>query len=233
MTKNQIEYLKLRETQRSNRAQEDLSSQKIRNDYKIASASLDETSRHNVANEGIGYLSAGETSRHNIASEALTAAAQSETHRANIAAESERARANRAQEALTKRNLDENERYHNMSNALGYYQAGAQYASVALGHAQLAETSRANRANEAIRRTSVAEEVRHNIAAETEINRSNTVSEAQRGLNIQYSKQRNDEIVRHNLVTENLQTASTAVNAATDVADTIVRGVRAFTIGGK
>lgn len=51
MTKNQIEYLKLRETQRSNAANERLTEIRDKNAKDLGFATLGETARHNLATE--------------------------------------------------------------------------------------------------------------------------------------------------------------------------------------
>lgn len=135
MTHNQIEYWKLKETARSNKAQER------------------ETNRSNLAREF-------ETERSNRANEALKAEgnvinqlhferADAETARSNRARENEQARSNLAQEAL-KAESNQNERARVI---LGYdtnrTNTGIAQINAAVGYAQLAEQNRANLAREA------------------------------------------------------------------------------------
>lgn len=95
MTRNQIEYAKLKEDRRSNRAQEQLTSQRDTNTYTLGLATLDETKRANRAKEA-------ENSKHNRNTEGLGWATLMETHRANVTDENERERNNRA--VLSERN---------------------------------------------------------------------------------------------------------------------------------
>lgn len=116
MTKNQIEYAKLLEGKRSNRAQEALTQWRDTEQMKAKYVELGETSRHNQALEGIEGRKLGETSRHNRVTEGTekskvaesirhnqqsesvergkldesvrhNTAVESETHRANVASE--------------------------------------------------------------------------------------------------------------------------------------------------
>lgn len=125
MTKNQIEYQKLLELKRSNRAGEE------------------ETHRSNVAQEELTRSrdtisldlrgrELGETQRANLAREA-------ENYRSNVAREAENTRSNLAREAETQR--------HN------YASEKADTARINLGYSQLAETRRSNKAQEALTET--------------------------------------------------------------------------------
>lgn len=152
MTKNQIEYLKLRESQRANLAQEDLTRLRDQRSYAINLGTLAESQRHNVATEQQARASLDETSRHNLAGE-------QELKRHNIAGEQYNERA-----------LQEQSRHNAAQESIGRSQVGATYASIALGYQQLGETQRANLARE-------AETNRSNVARETEMNRSNVARE--------------------------------------------------------
>nr|AVX53660.1 putative ORF1 [Marmot picobirnavirus] len=96
MTKNQIEYAKLLELKRSNKAQEG-----------ITSARDAESARHNVAAETISLDQLSEVRRSNQSKERETArsnlARERETARANIAQETELKRSNLARETENKR----------------------------------------------------------------------------------------------------------------------------------
>lgn len=120
MTKNQLEFAQLKETQRANRAKER------------------ETQRANMVNEShrlmeltntyvLGQKNLEELQRSNIAREM-------ETHRSNVARETETKRYNIA-------SLDEVSRHNLQTEALGRQ-------NVALGYAQLAELQRSNLARE-------------------------------------------------------------------------------------
>lgn len=188
MTRNQIEYLKHRETKRNNQEVERLTSLRDKRANAVALASLDETSkhnrateaeasRHNIALEGQSYLSLGEAQRHNLASESLAATTaieqqrsnvtrEQEAHRANLASEKELSRHNLAQEALSKAQLSELANYHTESISLGHRNADASFASI-------------------------AESARHNAAAEEESIRHNTASEQLTSRNLDLTSQFN------------------------------------------
>lgn len=94
MTRNQIEFQRNVETNRSNLVNET------------------ETNRANVAKEGLQKEQNEETKRSNLAREA-------ETQRSNLARETETSRSNRAQEALGYANLAEAKRSHLANELLG------------------------------------------------------------------------------------------------------------------
>lgn len=121
MTHNQIEYWKLEESKRSNRANET------------------ENKRHNVASEGEtyrhNYATEGETNRHNTTTELIDMSKYYESvrsNRANEALTSERnsiergklaetIRSNQASEAVRQGTLNETVRHNKASEALGLY----------------------------------------------------------------------------------------------------------------
>lgn len=87
MTKNQIEYQKLLETRRANRAGEIITQARdmAARDAKIVE--LSEASRHNKALEGLQGRSLDETARHNLAGERVQQGQLSESIRHNKAGE--------------------------------------------------------------------------------------------------------------------------------------------------
>lgn len=93
MTQNQIDYAKLLETRRSNRAQEGLTSARDQRAYEV------------------NFFNAQENQRANL---------EKEKH--NRAVLDETSRANRAKEVQAARELAENTRYHSMNVGLGYSQ---------------------------------------------------------------------------------------------------------------
>lgn len=129
MTKNQIEYMKVLESQRANRATEALTASRDKTNRELGLGTLAETSRHNKATEQQQYAVLGESKRHNVATEALGQATLSEQQRHAIATETEQHRANVAKEGLTAQQIN-------------------------LGQSQLAETKRHNKVGEA---TSIAD----------------------------------------------------------------------------
>lgn len=163
MTRNQIEYLKWQETARANQAQESLTRWRDRQNIAMQQQTLDETSRHNQAQEQMSLAQHGETLRHNLAYESnqqyqiaeqqrANKARESETYRSNRAAEIERNRSNLASEALTA----SGQSVSRENAQLGY---SAQMANVA-------EQSRANKASEQLRADQQQEQHRSNLAQE-------------------------------------------------------------------
>lgn len=129
MTKNQIEYLKVLESQRANRATEELTASRDKTNRELGLGTLAENTRHNQATEAQQYAVLGESKRHNLASEALGQATLSEQQRHSMATEQEQHRSNVAHEGLTAQQIN-------------------------LGQSQLAETKRHNKVGEA---TSIAD----------------------------------------------------------------------------
>lgn len=177
MTRNQIEYNKLLESRRANRASEALTASRdiesARHNLEsesISRQSLDEQRRSNQAREA-------ETLRSNMAKEDLQRQVNQETARSNRARESisleanainraaqeETARANRVKEQLQLSTLEETRRANRASESL-------RSSEIAVKRDNLIETSRANRARE-------LETNRSNVAREVETNRHNVVEE--------------------------------------------------------
>lgn len=171
MTKNQIEYLKLRETQRSNLAQEDLTRARDSRSYEIGLGTLTESQRHNRATEEQARVSLDETARHNLAGERLTRSSLDEGIRHNQAVEAEAARHNKVGESYNERALKESGRHNLAQEQIGRSQVGASYANINLGYSQLSEQARANVARE-------TENTRSNMAREQETVRHNQQGEA-------------------------------------------------------
>lgn len=197
MTRNQIEYSKLLETQRSNRAQEAQTRIRDENARALGFANLGETNRHNLVTESQNQLALDETSRHNLATEKHNAAVLAESARHNLETESlgrdtlsETVRHNQAAESETNR--------HNLSTeSIQQYQADtARYSAL--------ETSRHNLASE-------VELGRHNLATEAETERSNRAREVE---NERSNRAREDETNRHNLQSEALGRSQVALGYA-------------------
>lgn len=172
MTRNQVEYAKIRETQRSNLEQENLQRAKIQTDAKLGFANLAEASRHNLATEQAQVRSLDETARHNLATEGvareqlleqqrsnlvregLSAEQQSEAKRHNVAVESETHRSNLESEQLKKQSVQVTDWYNHQQ--------------VALRQAELAQTAWNQRQAVALRQAELTEESKHNRIAEAE-----------------------------------------------------------------
>lgn len=217
MTKNQIEYLKLRETQRNNAEVNELTRSRIGNDFAVSTMSLGETQRHNKAQELNAANQTLENVRHNINSELLTELGVHETERANRAREAETKRSNQAQESLTTTSLQQSKAYQSAQVGLGYSQVG-------LGYSQLSEASRANKANEAIKQQQNQEVNRANVARETEQHRANVASEQNTARRNAISTDELAEKVRHNQrqeVSMFIDTGANALSSLTKAASTI------------
>lgn len=176
MTKNQIEYLKHKETQRSNLRNEELTAQRDATNRELGFGNLAEATRHNVATERHNAAVLDETSRHNLATEANEANKLLETTRHNQATE-------RVQE-LT---LSESVRHNQVVEGIQKQDANTRYY-------QYLESQRHNIASE-------SETARSNLAREQEIHRSNLANEAE--IN-RANLAREFETQRHNKSTEDL-----------------------------
>lgn len=162
ITKNQLEFEKLRESKRSNQANElqtQIRDENLRRyqqgQLDISSKNLDETKRSNLAKERFNLLSLDESQRHNLAYEAETqrsnqkreeqnAWSLEESKRANLAREAETQRANMAQEQLSRdRNIEQHR-----SN-LAQESLGSERNFINLN--SLYEQQRSNRANESLK----------------------------------------------------------------------------------
>lgn len=185
MTRNQIEYLKLKESMRSNQEQERLTASRDAANVALGYANLSETSRANRAKESESALSRLESQRANLANEAIRARSNeiaagelSERQRHQIAVELETARANLARESETSRANRAMEYETNRSNK-----------------ARESETTRSNLARE-------EENHRANLANEWLKSESNRISESVGlgNINLGYSKLA--EETAHNQATE-------------------------------
>jgi hypothetical protein len=215
MTKNQIEYLKLRETQRANLVQEDLTRSRDSRSYEIGLGTLAESQRHNRATEEQARVSLDEVVRHNLAGEKLSRGSLDESIRHNMATESEAARHNKVGESYNERSLRESQRHNIAQEGIGRSQVGASFANISLGYSQLGETSRANIARE-------TENTRSNVAREQENLRHNQSTEA-----INMYRNRNDSRYQTGTLKQGdkrirLDTWKTAFEGA----DTVFKGIR-------
>lgn len=239
MTKNQIEFNKLLETQRANRRQEELTALRDSNTYAIGLGTLRETERANRAKEGYNLSYLDELSRANQAKELLSYGTLRETLRSNKAREAELSRSNLARETETIRaniaaeQLRLNELYERIrSNKASESIAGS---NISLGYAQLAEAQRSNLARE-------TETQRSNMAREEEIHRSNVAHEVD--VDQQRSNQRSIDLAKLgqqsrqiDLYEDRLDLDRSALNQraffeggrlATDVLGVIPRYIRLF-----
>lgn len=209
MTKNQIEYLKALETERSNRANEAQTALRDSQNYEVAKdqlvlgrQQLKETHRSNLAKESETYRSnvakERETHRSNYAQELLGYSQQRETNRSNLARERETQRSNLAQEQLKRQ-----------ANLTAQYSASIQASKVVLDamlrQRELAENERANLARESENVRSHREQENIDWARVNIYGGELAVKQGQLAQQ-QYSNylaaQRLDEDIRHNRETE-------------------------------
>lgn len=177
MTRNQIDYARLQEEKRANRARETET-------HRANTAQEFLTSRRDVVSLGIQRDTLSETKRKNLVSESqqarsldLTELAQLETKRSNLAREEETKRSNIARETETTR--------HNVqSEAAERVKASAAMSQASAAHRQAAAHERDVASQEAYRTQSLSlgyaqlgESKRHSQAVELETQRSNLAKE--------------------------------------------------------
>lgn len=199
MTKNQIEFLKLRETQRSNSMTADLRQQELGNKFAIETLQLGESARHNKAMEANAANEVAEKVRHNILGDLHSEMSVNEQRRANLAREAEQHRANVASEQLSLSSLAANRQYQQAQIGLGYSQVAE---TSRANQAREAETTRANIAEEALKRYSNVETKRSNQARESEAQRHNIVSESITRRQNTLKQESQSEQARHNKASE-------------------------------
>lgn len=238
MTKNQIEFAKLQEQQRANRAQEALTGRRDTLTAQLGLNTLEETKRANRERERQNTVVLGETQRHNLRLESLQAIGLDETSRHNKAQEqvslqvaNETARSNRARERETSRANKAQELEANRSNRVREaetaranrareaedvrahnlnYDIGRQ--NVALGYGNLWESQRRTDLQIEQNYAELAERQRHQRAVEQETKRSNRQNEA-------LNKRKQIEAERHNKKSENIDIANTVIRGADVVTD--------------
>lgn len=162
MTTNQLEYLKLVETMRANRANEDITRTRDNTTRELGIATLSESSRHNRATEQHNVAVLGEQQRHNVESESVARATVDETRRHNLANEQLQLSANYAAQTRADAAMlssKESIRHNTAQEAIS-----AQQQQIAMFNA--VEQQRANKARE-------AETQRANVASELEIQAQN------------------------------------------------------------
>lgn len=148
MTRNQIEYSKLLETQRTNRVNEGLTRQRDVNTYLLGSRQLSESQRHNRETEAQGRQNLQETRRSNQAREQISLDTLAETRRSNLATEALRGR-----------------------------EADIKAGELEVHRGTLDETRRTNQVREGIQRDTLAETTRSNLAREAETARHDIATE--------------------------------------------------------
>lgn len=172
MTKNQIEYLKLLESQRSNKAQESLTAKRDATTRELGFGNLAETTRHNLQSEAHNRAVLDETSRHNVVVE-------NETQRHNVSQEQlgrdqllELNRHNTVTEGHTAQQILESARHNQATESIERDKAATQRYQADTQRYSALETSRHNLAVE-------DETSRHNVTSERETERSNRAKESE------------------------------------------------------
>lgn len=190
MTRNQIEYLKYKESQRANMRQEELTASRDATARELGFGNLSETVRHNQQTERHNVAVLGEQQRHNYAQEYHNSQVLGEQIRSNRANEelqsrrdAEVARANRARESETTRHNAELESQGRIN--------------LSLQEQSVQETKRSNLSRE-------YETSRANRARESETERANRAAESNRAQILQLNYAQLAELSRHNKATESL-----------------------------
>lgn len=221
MTRNQIEYWRNVEIERSNRANE-----KETNRSNVAREA--ETNRHNVVTEK-------EVNRHNLMTELLTSQANAELakhyeRQDSLGAQNLELQTN--QLAETVRSNLANEQIRRDSTALGYAQLG-------LGYAQLGETVTHNRNVESTNLLATTGQIQYNQGQlalgnqkQLETERSNQANESIQQFRNMQDALRNSELVRHNVRSEELQQRGQNYQLGGSFVGTAGR-VGALLVGGK
>lgn len=199
MTKNQIEYNKLLETQRHNQRDENIRQSGNELTYQLGRSQLAETSRSNRAKEGLTGAANLETARHNAEQERLNQLLYGETQRSNRANEAIR------QSTLVEQNRSNlaNEAIRNAANATQAYSAQTQRY---LGERSQDEQERSN----------VAREI--NAQAQTEVSQALAKAEAARL----------EEQARHNMATEKNQFAQNVISGVNTIQSGITGTLSSF-----
>lgn len=206
MTRNQLEYLKILESQRANKAREaeDVRSHQAQEAFNLSS--LSEIQRNNLERERQGRSQLAETARANQAREALNfqqhletvrsnTARENETQRHNLESErisfsqlAETSRANRAQESIARERNAETKRSNLEKESQGRQSLAEteryNTAQISARQSELAEKQRAAKADEAIKIARnvteagrLAETVRSDLAREAETSKHNRAME--------------------------------------------------------
>lgn len=252
MTKNQIEYLKYKETQRANQAQEaELNRANVERERQ-GQVSLDETSRHNLANEGHqaqvlleqtrhNQAQESEAARHNQATEKITELSFNETKRANLAREElqrqsneEQRRSNLAREAETLRaNLTREAETERANRMREEETRRANFASEQLRFMSNMEQARANRATEGWRNEQLQQQWAMN-QAQLEHQR-NVLAETQRAnlINEQIKRQQQEETERAAREAERQRQLEIEERERSNRANELLSGARNVTSAGE
>lgn len=236
MTKNQIDYMRLKETERNNQAVEAEVQRHNKKSEELSEWATAISWQIHVNEMQLERARLAETQRSNIARETQTAIynAQTiaETQRANLAREAEIMRSNLANERETLRKNLANEELTRQSIAVDISRVQAQREAT---QAQIYATNM----NYAIRSLEMSETKRHNVANEVEQRTHNRETELQQYIQLNINQQNADtasrnadtqsrlasntiratgETVRHNLETEEIQRKGLAIDLISGLA---------------
>lgn len=184
MTRNQIEYWRLKETERANRAQEQHNANVLNYNYEV----LAETKRANLARER-------ETFRSNYAREVLQRDLQNRNYYLSLRQQTEVERANRANEKIAKQRLDETVRANKATERLQQLSQQTAALNAQTSARRQVELERQNRVNESLSMLNYGESVRSHKAQERNSlqNLNETIRSHQANERIQASQQRATE----------------------------------------
>lgn len=214
MTRNQLEYLRLLETERSNKAVEQQTALRDSRTYALGVRSQDEVERANRERELFNRDSLRETGRHNQAVESHNLAQLQESMRHNLSTENMSAITNqlRLQELdeVRRTNLarETENRRHNLAAEVEAYRSSVARETENTRHNLATERVASGQLN--VDRQRAAEIARSNKANEGLQSQRNAISSAElsalnsyRGAQLSLSQRQQDEVVRSNVAKEN------------------------------
>lgn len=206
MTKNQIEYWRLKETNRNNREVE-----KETNRSNLARET--ETNRNNNLIFGANMANLAETTRSHIANETNTAIANTEQGRHNLAMEllqRQQAQANLMNAQTNRFNALENQRSH-LANEMNTSLANAQNAM-------------SNVMDYSIRKSQLEEAGRHNLATESIQQQGNVLRQSELDEQSLHNRVTEYETARHNVEQERENIRSHKASEDNAAANTMIKG---------
>lgn len=240
MTRNQIEYWRLRETERSNKANEDLRQQQINNDYDLG------LKQYNLGlgNLQLGWAQLNERIRSNKANEWQARINSDRNWQINLLNHTETVRRNKAQEKIAYAQLDEQKRYNKVLEYQQNQRIANERQNLQLTQRSIIESERTHKANEYLQLNNLLEQQRANRQQESlslmrlnEQNRSNLAQEGISRFRNQLTLMSVNETRRSNLAREAETNRSNRVNETlrlTEIATrTTTELIKAQKLGGK
>lgn len=223
MTRNQIEFWRLNETVRANKAVEAHNRAVLEYNYQV----LEENKRANLAREA-------ELHRSNVANEVHNERVRVDNFYFNSRQMAEQKRRNQESELMARRQLAELSKHNRASETAQFSQLKLQAMSLSNAARNTIEAERSNRANEQLNSLRIAETTRSNMRNEqtnlmhlNEQIRSNQASEAIRRQSnantlrsleeqMRHNRSVEAETSRHNLMDEKLQVLSMSLKTLGD-----------------